>query len=154
LRGIVREVMRTYQATTADLHVELKSELGDEPAMVLGDPDRLKQLVHNLLGNAVEALSAAPERVATLRIRKRGSDVELSLRDTGPGIVDPISIFSPGFTTKPSGTGMGLAISQQIARQHGGRLVARALDAGGSEFTLTLSQMDLERESRPPPSMQ
>lgn len=139
LNEIVASVARTHAASMADRGIQLVDELGQEPAIVLGHPDKLKQVVHNLIGNAIEAMASADVRVATLSIRRREGQWELSVRDTGPGISDPVAIFAPGFTTKASGTGMGLAISQQIARQHGGRLLARALEAGGAEFTLSLA---------------
>ncbi|MBE7485821.1 MAG: hypothetical protein HS104_38345 [Polyangiaceae bacterium] len=142
LNEVVASVARTHAASMADRGIHLVDELGPEPAIVLGHPDKLKQLVHNLIGNAIEAMASAEIRVATLSIRRRDGDYELSVRDTGPGIADPVAIFAPGYTTKTSGTGMGLAISQQIARQHGGRLLARALDSGGAEFTLRLAAHD------------
>lgn len=139
LTEIVTNVARTHAASMAERGIHLVDELGPEPAIVLGHPDKLKQLVHNLIGNAIEAMASTDVRVATLSIRRRNGDYELSVRDTGPGIADPVAIFAPGYTTKDSGTGMGLAISQQIARQHGGRLLARALETGGAEFTLSIA---------------
>lgn len=139
LRAIASEVARAHAAAMAERHIQLSEQLGDEPAMIDGNAARLKQLLHNLIGNALDAMSGVPERRLTISIRRRDQELELSVRDTGPGISDPVAIFAPGFSTKPSGTGMGLAISQQIARQHGGRLMARALPAGGSEFTLVLT---------------
>lgn len=141
LSEIASSVARTHAATMVDRGIQLEEHLPG-PAIVLGHPDKLKQLVHNLLGNAIEAMASSSVRVATVAIRRHGAEYELSVRDTGPGLTDPVAIFTPGFTTKASGTGMGLAISQQIARQHGGRLVARATDAGGAEFTLSIAAHD------------
>ncbi len=141
LSEIAASVARTHAASMADRAIRLEEHLPG-PAMVLGHPDKLKQLVHNLLGNAIEAMVGSSVRVATLAIRRHGAEYELAVRDTGPGISDPVAIFTPGFTTKASGTGMGLAISQQIARQHGGRLVARAIETGGAEFTLSIAAHD------------
>jgi signal transduction histidine kinase len=139
LNEVVASVVRAHAASMESRDIQLVDETGSTPAVVLGHPNKLKQLVHNVLGNAIEAMASADVRVATVSIRRLGSDWELCVRDTGPGIADPVAIFAPGFTTKASGTGMGLAISQQIARQHGGRLLARVVEAGGTEFTLSLS---------------
>lgn len=139
LGEIVASVTRTHAASMAARGIHLVDELGEDPAVVLGHPDKLKQVVHNLVGNAIEAMASVDVRIATIALRRRAGDWELTVRDTGPGISDPVAIFAPGYTTKTTGTGMGLAISQQIARQHGGRLLARALDSGGAEFTLSIA---------------
>jgi two-component system C4-dicarboxylate transport sensor histidine kinase DctB len=144
LNEIAGSVARAHAASMAEGGIHLEEHLAREPAWVLGHADKLKQLVHNLVGNAIEAMAGTDIRVATLAVRRQGGDYELSVRDTGPGIADLVSIFTPGYTTKASGTGMGLALSQQIARQHGGRLLARAVDGGGAEFTLRIAAVDDE----------
>ena len=142
LRAIVMEVVRAHAASTSDHGIQVKDELGNAPVMVLGHVHKLKQLLHNLIGNAIEAVSNAAEREITLVLRSQGRDVDFLVRDSGPGISDPVVIFAPGFTTKASGTGMGLAISQQVAKQHGGRLAARNRDGGGAEFVLSLQGVE------------
>ena len=144
LNEIAGSVARAHAASMAEGGIHLEEHLAREPAWVLGHPDKLKQLMHNLVGNAIEAMAGTDTRVATLAVCRQGGDYELSVRDTGPGIADLVSIFTPGYTTKASGTGMGLALSQQIARQHGGRLLARAVDGGGAEFTLRIAAVDDE----------
>jgi signal transduction histidine kinase len=139
LRDVAAEVARAHAAAMSERQIALSEDLGAEPAVVEGNSGRLKQLLHNLVGNAMDAVADGERRELSIRIVKHGREIRLSVRDTGPGLSDPVAIFEPGYSTKPSGTGMGLAISQQIARQHGGRLVARALPEGGSEFTLVIS---------------
>lgn len=139
LAEIAREVLRTHEAAMEARHICWVDELGAGGAFVLGHAGKLKQLMHNLIGNAIEAMVNVDDRVATLTLRRRNAEWELSVRDSGPGVSDPVAIFRPGFSTKPSGTGMGLAISQQIARLHDGRLLARTLAGGGAEFTLTIA---------------
>jgi signal transduction histidine kinase len=138
IRAITHEVLRAHAASFTDHRISIVDRLGEEPVLVLGHAHKLKQLLHNLIGNAIEAVSAADVREIQLGLRRHGADVELAVRDSGPGISDPVMIFAPGYTTKASGTGMGLAICQQVAKQHGGRLAAKNRESGGAEFTLSL----------------
>ena len=75
-----------------------------------------------------------------MRIAEAGGRIEVEVSDTGPG-VDPAvrdRLFEPFFSTKPRGTGLGLAVSQAIARSHGGEIAAGASAGGGARFTLRL----------------
>ena len=66
----------------------------------------------------------------------------MRIKDTGPGVADTKHIFSPTFSTKAGGGGMGLPVSRQIARLHGGHLVAQRPEDGGAELVLTLPASD------------
>ncbi len=133
--------------------VELETDITDSPAMVLGNPARLRNVLDNLLRNAVESMHGLPTRRLAISLKSAGNEWELVVRDTGSGIDDPVAIFSPGYTTKPSGTGMGLPLTLHTVLQHHGRLVARLAETGGgSEFVLTLPSSDgpdLETAIRP-----
>jgi signal transduction histidine kinase len=96
---------------------------------VRGDGNKLKQVLINLLTNAVEALQEVDAPRIELRGERSASGVRLSVSDNGPGVPAELigSAFTPFVTSKPSGTGLGLAVVQKIASQHGGyaELVAR-----------------------------
>jgi signal transduction histidine kinase len=89
--------------------------------MVEGDAAQLEQLLINILHNAAEA-SLETKGTVTTGWRDLADCVEVFVRDTGPGIMNPTNLFVPFFTTKPGGSGIGLALSRQIAEAHGGSL--------------------------------
>lgn len=88
---------------------------------ISADAAQLEQLLINIMHNAVDAALEADGTVST-GWREAGECVEVYVRDTGPGIMNPTNLFVPFFTTKPGGSGIGLALSRQIAEAHGGSL--------------------------------
>ena len=114
-------------------------------ALPPAEADRVQtqQVVVNLARNAIEAMrdGARDNRALTIFTRRNGDDlIEIGVRDSGPGIPAAIRdrIFSPLFTTKAGGVGMGLPICQSIVEAHGGRLWLVASTEHGSEFRFTL----------------
>lgn len=113
--------------------------------VVSGDAGLIRQALLNLVRNAAEAASSngRPGEVVIAGIQEERSGRRwqcVAVRDNGPGIApgDLDKIFVPFFTTKSSGTGLGLAVVQKIALQHGGRVEARNQPSGGAEFDLWL----------------
>jgi two-component system nitrogen regulation sensor histidine kinase NtrY len=104
------------------LETRLEVQVGPGPEVTIrADADQLDQLLINLLDNAVDA---AAETGGGVRVRWRVTalNVEVMVEDEGPGISDTANLFVPFFTTKPEGSGIGLALSRQIAEAHGGSL--------------------------------
>jgi signal transduction histidine kinase len=119
-----------------------KAELADGLMPVDGDLIQLQQVVLNLILNAVEAMGpvVAGPRELLISTEQDRTSVLVAVRDTGPGI-DPRHlerIFEAFYTTKPSGTGMGLSICRSIIAAHGGRLWAEPNEPRGAVFRFTL----------------
>ncbi|MBV9519419.1 MAG: AAA family ATPase [Hyphomicrobiales bacterium] len=131
--------------------VSVETRLAEGFLPVQGDRVQLQQVVLNLILNAVEAMASveAGARGLSISIEQDETAVGVAVCDTGPG-VDPEHhehVFKPFFTTKPSGTGMGLSICRSIIDAHGGRLWAEANEPRGAAFRFTLpaTQKDLTK---------
>ena len=120
---VVARLADSEQAKAISINVEGESS-------VPGDPLKLRQVVFNLVKNAVEA--AHSEGRVDIRIVDHDDRTELAVNDSGPGLPDGVRerLFEPFFTTKQRGTGLGLAVSRAIARAHGGDLTAETPERG------------------------
>ena len=109
------------------------------PVMLNADPDQLEQMFINLLANAVDASLANGAKPVRIDWRLAESGVLVGIEDAGLGIANTENLFVPFYTTKPTGSGVGLALAQQIARAHGGeiRLFNRE-DGPGARATIRL----------------
>ncbi|HEB94983.1 MAG TPA: GHKL domain-containing protein, partial [Sedimenticola thiotaurini] len=128
---------------------------GDPSLVVRANRVQLEQVLVNLIGNALHAVEAVPERFIEIRTRALDSRAMLSIRDSGPGIDLEIlnRIFDPFFTTKEEGRGLGLglSISQRIMEVMGGTLEAGNHPEGGAVFTLILALEDTAAQGSPIP---
>ncbi len=117
-------------------------------AMVRGDPDLLHQVFMNLFLNAVQAMGESRgEKRISVRVRRGGNGsggVVVDVEDTGPGIAPTLrdQVFQPFFTTRPAGTGLGLALARGMVEEQGGRLEVAEPDAHGALFRVTLSSAE------------
>ncbi len=141
LHALLREVLDLYEN---DQRITLARDLASGEPRVRVDPVRLRQALHNLLKNALEAIgeSRKPQlRIATRVLREDGQDwVELALADNGPGLPTDFGErwYEPYTSSKSRGTGLGLAVVKKIVEEHGGSIRAAAGPLGGAEFTLRL----------------
>lgn len=121
--------------------VELQKRIPDWPLMVQGDRVRVRQVLVNLIRNAVDAMKKSPEKILEIKFRPGDTRVDISISDTGTGIAqqDLDEIFTPFFTTKEvgEGLGLGLSISHRIIRDLDGTVKVRNLGKGAC-FTVRL----------------
>jgi signal transduction histidine kinase len=142
LNEIIVEVLQSLQRELKDHKVETHSELTELPP-VDGHRGQLREVIFNLVRNAIEAMDTTTDRSRVLRVTTELRDrdaIAVAVEDSGPGI-DPQrleSIFTAFLTTKSYGMGLGLAICRMIAQQHGGRLTASSDGKSGTRFQFIL----------------
>jgi len=119
--------------------VAMRSELTRELPKIMADGVQLQQVFMNLMLNAIEAMRDEGGEL-TVKSELQDGQLQFSVSDTGAGLpVEKMDqLFSAFFTTKPQGSGMGLAISRSIVESHGGQLWASANSGGGATFHFTL----------------
>jgi signal transduction histidine kinase len=149
---LVETTTRGLTPVLSEKGVELQCEAADALPTVQGDPQRLRQVIVNLVGNAADA--STPGAAVTVRAKptkmepagftpaggKDATHVAIEVEDRGRGIQadDLPRIFEPFFTTRPDGTGLGLAICHKVVRAHGGDIQVRSTPGAGSTFTILL----------------
>ena len=138
LQEVAEGSVELVRCTSAAKSVELRERYCAEPLQVFGSAARLSQIFLSLLVNAYQALPAGG--IVTLQLERDGDWALARFTDSGPGIDAGAraNLFEPFSTTKPSGTGLGLAASLEIARAHGGDLIALSSVAAGASFVLRL----------------
>jgi nitrogen fixation/metabolism regulation signal transduction histidine kinase len=144
LNTLITEVIDLYRGHVGGEGgtVQIETDLAPELFKIEADPGRLRQLLHNLIKNSLEALEH--QTLGRVRVVTRGIDsptgpsVELRVEDNGPGIPESIlgQLFEPYVTTKPKGTGLGLPIVKKIVEEHGGLISAENLAGGGAAVVI------------------
>src|SRR5437867_3801395 len=132
-------VVHLMESTARKRHIEVAAAFDPRVPPAWADPDQLKQIIVNLLLNAIETSSAGGHVKLDVRPAPPGSVVP-EVRDDGPGIPanQLQSLFHPLFTTKETGTGLGLALVHQMVVEHGGEITVESTVGRGSAFRVTL----------------
>ncbi|MBT3060368.1 MAG: ATP-binding protein [Candidatus Thiodiazotropha sp.] len=147
---LIGEIVDLYRATKG---VKFEIELSAGDARIEADPLRVRQVVHNLVKNAVEALEGSRKGRVSLVSRVLSRDdhpfYELRVEDNGPGFAEAMiqQLFEPYVTSKPKGTGLGLAIVKKIVEEHGGIIWAENCDKGACMVMQLPMLLDLTRET-------
>jgi len=142
LNALVREVLGLYEHAGALVRPALQADL----PQVTGDPTQLRQVIHNLLQNAQDALAGSSDPRIEVETERAGNQACLRISDNGCGFPEAIMtrVFEPYVTTKPRGTGLGLAIVKKIIDEHNGAVGVENLPGRGASVSITLP---LQRES-------
>jgi PAS domain S-box-containing protein len=139
VNGIVHEMLTLLKGEADRYSVAMRAELAAEPPKIIVDRVQMQQVFMNLMLNAIEAMQDSGGEL-TVKSQLHDGQLQFSVTDTGAGL--PMEkmdqIFSAFFTTKPQGSGMGLAISRSIVESHGGQLWASANSVVGATFHFTL----------------
>ena len=142
LHGVIHESLALVAHDMSARQVTATVDLASNRCVISGDPVLLQQVFVNLMMNAMDAMAETPpgRRHVTISSDVRASDVDVSVRDTGPGLPAHIldTLFTPFVTTKARGLGIGLTIVRSIVDAHGGTIAARNNPEGGATFTVTL----------------
>jgi PAS domain S-box-containing protein len=139
VNGIIQEMLTLLEGEADRYSIAMHTDLSAELRKIMADPVQLQQVFMNLMLNAIEAMTDLGGEL-TVKSEIQDGQLQFSVSDAGVGL--PLEkmdqIFSAFFTTKPQGSGMGLAISRSIVESHGGRLWATANDGRGATFYFTL----------------
>jgi signal transduction histidine kinase len=140
IADILEEVLALTGKQLQQSGVGVTSEVEDGLAPVMAVGDQLKQVFLNLVLNAVEAMPGGGEML--VRASQTDGKVHITFSDSGEGITpeEMDQLFEPFFSTKHTGSGLGLAVSQEIVVQHGGTITAANRSGGGAIFTITLPE--------------
>jgi len=152
---LVQEVLDLYRSSALKVRIIEQLDAGND--IIEGDAGRLRQLLHNLIKNALEAVKGRPDARITVSTGAvdgpEKSQIELCVEDNGPGFEQDVleNIFEPYVSTKPKGSGLGLAIVKKIVEEHGGKISAESGKAGGA---LVRVRLLLASENRAVPDKQ
>jgi len=137
LDALIEDVLSIVTVRASLNNIEIVTDI-EHTENCTCDIDQIKQALVNILLNAIEQIGE--NGTVTIRGRRNRGSVELTVEDTGGGISRDIRarIFDPYFTTKDSGTGLGLSEVHRIVTAHGGRVHVANSDAGGAVFTIVL----------------
>jgi signal transduction histidine kinase len=161
LNAAVRRTVQILSSQITDGAVDVQQELTEPLPRTRMDPEKFRQVLMNLMQNAIQAMDGRGKITVSSAVRRAvrgriaGADgalasrrslveetelVEVSVRDTGPGISPKVlrNLFIPFFTTKSQGTGLGLAISQAIVQNAGGTIEVHSQPGDGTTFTIVL----------------
>jgi signal transduction histidine kinase len=149
LNAVVEETLALMQKPLEVDNIRLLTSLEPSLPLIMGDASTLQQVLLNLVTNAREAMGSGGEiRIETGAAPERAGWVRMAIADTGPGIsAEELSkVFDPFYTTKRSGTGLGLSVSYGIIQDHHGTVDVQSIPGRGTTFVLAFPAVSNERD--------
>jgi signal transduction histidine kinase len=144
MNEVIQEVLTLADRELSENRVRLDRQLTGALPFVLADRVQMQQVLLNLIMNGIEAMAEVTNRPRSLCMQSRideSGDILVAVRDSGTGLGSgPDRVFTPFFTTKANGMGMGLSISRSLVENHGGRLWAAPNIPHGAVFYFTLPE--------------
>ena len=137
---MLEEIEELYKEPCAKKGITFRFHTGPDKLSVLVDNSQVKQVLINLVKNALEALEGIPDPVINLHVKRILNQVSIEICDNGSGIPEEVKekIFVPFYSTKSGGSGIGLSLSRQIIRNHGGQISVQSKEGEGSTFKVAL----------------
>jgi signal transduction histidine kinase len=150
INEVIGEMVLLLRSEANEYAVSIRTDLAADLPKITADRVQLQQVLMNLMLNGIEAMKETGGVLAVKAGRGEGGQVLISVSDTGVGLPAGRAdeIFNAFFTTKPQGSGMGLAISHSIVESHDGRLWATSNDGRGATFHFTLPIAVVEVSSK------
>lgn len=136
LNALVHEVLTLYESLGSRIRLDLAQGLPH----IIGDAVKLRQVLHNLLQNAQDAMTETPDPRITVATNVNEGAIRFSVSDNGSGFPEHLMkrAFEPYVTTKPKGTGLGLVIVKKIVEEHGGSVAISNIEPHGAQVLITL----------------
>ena len=143
MNEIIAQCIQTLRQELDKQKITVRTDLDASLPLIAGHRGQLREVVLNLMQNAIEAMEASANGGRNLTLETKRQDqgeVAISVKDTGPGLEQESKtrIFDAFVTTKGKGTGLGLAVSRMIVELHGGRIVAHSDPESGAQFQVAL----------------
>ncbi len=135
---ILRDVRKLLSHGLLSSQIQLDGNLQDGIPVTMGDANQLKQAFLNIISNAIQSMEDGG--TVTVTSAQKGHDIVVTMSDTGPGISSEVmsKLFVPFFTTRKSGSGLGLAVTRRIVENHGGQITADSVPGEGTTFVVRL----------------
>ena len=149
LHDLIREASQATATNMSDGNVRLSLQLGANVDRVFVDSVQIKQVLVNLISNAIEAMKASAERELTISTSLIHDTIRIDVVDTGVGFSEIVkeNLFEPFATSKAGGMGIGLSISRSIVEAHDGKIWAESNPGGGAVFSFVLPFANAENEA-------
>jgi two-component system C4-dicarboxylate transport sensor histidine kinase DctB len=141
---VLNDVSALIHDLSSNESVDVRLSMPEKPVYVLGDSVQLSQIFLNIFRNAIQATQGQSERLMRIDLKREGNVAQITFIDNGPGLAPEVLPLASDafFTTKPEGLGVGLSISQSIAKHHGGSLSIGNNPGGGARVDIQLPAID------------